>query len=301
MFLIVAMLGLGGPMISIGCPKTISVWFRGKERGTAVGFYLTGPWIGGLVAYSTVNSIVMPLTGYSWRLTFVVYGLVVIAIAFLWFMLARDVRSSGDGESTGIFKVFSNLISVRNVRLIIIMVFFGFAIGHGFNDWIPKILENRGFTPADAGFAASLPLLIGIPIRLLVAHIAVPRIRLPIIVVTALVLASALLLVASSSGGFLILGLLLFGVSFGPILPILTLVLMETPGVSSQYMGSATGMVFAFGEVGGFVGPFLIGALKDLMGSLFIGVYFIAGMSVALSVMGLFLKTKPAPATPGED
>ena len=46
MLLAVALFGVGGPMISIGCPKTISVWFRGKSRGTAVGIYMTGPWTG---------------------------------------------------------------------------------------------------------------------------------------------------------------------------------------------------------------------------------------------------------------
>jgi len=75
MILCVALLGLGGPMISVGCPKTISVWFRGKGRGIAVGVYTTAVWIGSLTAYSTANSVVMPLTGYSWRLTFVCYSL----------------------------------------------------------------------------------------------------------------------------------------------------------------------------------------------------------------------------------
>ena len=63
MFLCVALFGVGGPMISIGAPKTISLWFRGKGRGMAVGIYTTGTWIGGLVAMSSVNSLFMPLTG----------------------------------------------------------------------------------------------------------------------------------------------------------------------------------------------------------------------------------------------
>ena len=43
MLFAVALFGVGGPMISIGCPKTISVWFRGKSRGTVVGIYMTAP------------------------------------------------------------------------------------------------------------------------------------------------------------------------------------------------------------------------------------------------------------------
>jgi len=81
LLLFVALFGVGGPMISIGCPKTIATWFTGKERGTAVGIYTTGPWIGGVVALSATNSAVMPITGHSWRLTFVLYGVMTFVLA----------------------------------------------------------------------------------------------------------------------------------------------------------------------------------------------------------------------------
>jgi len=37
LFIFVALFGVGGPMVSIGCPKAIALWFKGKERGMAVG------------------------------------------------------------------------------------------------------------------------------------------------------------------------------------------------------------------------------------------------------------------------
>ncbi|MBW1800250.1 MAG: MFS transporter [Deltaproteobacteria bacterium] len=83
----VALFGAGGPMISIGCPKTISRWFKGKERGMAVGIYMTGPWLGGTITLAVTNSMVMPLLGFSWRLTFVFYGLTTCLAATLWWLL----------------------------------------------------------------------------------------------------------------------------------------------------------------------------------------------------------------------
>jgi MFS family permease len=50
LLLAVALFGVGGPMISIGGPKTISLWFRGPSRGTAIGLYTSGNWIGGLLS-----------------------------------------------------------------------------------------------------------------------------------------------------------------------------------------------------------------------------------------------------------
>ena len=297
MFLCVALFGLGGPMISIGCPKVISVWFRGKGRGTAVGVYMTGPWVGGLVAYSMTNSVIMPLTGYSWRLTFVGFSLLAFAAALLWWFLARDVKPTEATEGTGIVKVFTGLISIRNVQLILIMGFLTFAISHGFNDWLPKILETGGLPPAAAGFSASIPLLVGIPTILLVPRLVAPRLRGRIVALMALATAIALLIVATTSGVPQLLGLIIYGVARCPIMPLLMLILMDTPQVGSKYMGSAAGMFFCVAEVGGFAGPFILGVIKDLTGGFLVGTGVLSGLCLATLVMALLLKTKPAPDT----
>ena len=104
----IALFGVGGPMISIGCPKTISTWFQGKERGTAIGIYTTGPWIGGMVSLAATNSVVMPLTDYSWRLTFVWYGVMTFLVfhSFItpsgsaWSVLTNSL---GDGSQTRLY------------------------------------------------------------------------------------------------------------------------------------------------------------------------------------------------------
>ena len=58
----VAFFGLGGPLISIGAPKLISLWFKGRERGLAMGLYITGLTAGVVTALSITNSIIMPLS-----------------------------------------------------------------------------------------------------------------------------------------------------------------------------------------------------------------------------------------------
>lgn len=297
MFLCVALFGLGGPMISIGCPKTISVWFRGKGRATAVGVYMTGPWVGELIAFSMTNSIVMPLTGYSWRLTFVGYGLVAFVAALVWWLLARDVKPAEAEERTSIVGVFRGLISMRNVQLILIIGFLSMAIGHGFVNWLPKILETGGLSPAVAGFAASIPLIVGIPIVLFVPRLVPPRLRKRIIALASLAVVIALMIVVMTSGGPLIMGLVLYGLSFTCVMPLLMLILMEIPEVGSRYMGSAAGMYFCVAEIGGFAGPFILGAIRDLTGGFLIGASFIAGLSLAMVVMALLLRIQPASGT----
>ncbi|MFC2022207.1 CynX/NimT family MFS transporter [Chloroflexota bacterium] len=290
MFLFVAVFGLGGPMISIGLPKTVAEWFKGKERGTAVGVYMTALWIGGITAYSATNSVVMPLAGYSWRLTFVYVSLLPFAAALLWWFLSRDIRPVKASGSTSIIKVFKGLISVRSVQLILTMGFLSMVVVHGFNDWLPKILETGGLPPVVAGFAASIPLFLAIPAVLVIPRLTPPRLRGRIIALATLATAMAVLIVATTSGPALIAGLVLYGVSFSLATPLLLLALMDIPEIGSRYMGSVGGMFFCVAEIGGFGGPFILGAVKDMTGGFLIGAGFLAGMSLAMSVIALLLR-----------
>lgn len=62
---VVALFGIGAPLISVGCPKAIALWFHGKDRGTAIGVCLTGPRFGGAFALAATNTVIMPFTGYK--------------------------------------------------------------------------------------------------------------------------------------------------------------------------------------------------------------------------------------------
>ena len=294
MFLCVALFGLGGPMISIGAPKTIATWFRGKERGIAVGIYMTGTALGSLFALSLTNSVIMPLTGYRWRLAFIFYGLLAFAAALVWWFLARDTKLEKEKVRSSITKVFTSIIKVRNVQLILMIGFLSMVVGHGFTNWLPKILETGGLTPEMAGFAASIPVLAGILAVLTVPRLTPPHLRGRIAAQTTFLGAIVLLIIATSSGGALISGLFFYGLLFRCTMPLLMLVLMDLPEIGSRNMGAATGMYFCVSEIGGFTGPSLMGAIVDMTGEFIIGIVIISVLSVIMSVMALLIKTQPA-------
>ena len=77
LFLSVALFGFGGPLVSIGAPKLISLWFMGRERGLAMGIYVTGPAFGGITSLSLTNSVMMPWLDGAWRDVVLVYGIIV--------------------------------------------------------------------------------------------------------------------------------------------------------------------------------------------------------------------------------
>jgi cyanate permease len=291
LLIFVALFGIGGPMISIGAPKTISIWFKGRDRGTAVGIYTAGPWIGGMTALAITNSLIMPLTGQSWRLTFVCYGAMTFGFAALWWLLAKEVEAGGASAGFRPHKVLLDLIKVPNVRIILLSGLLSFAMMHGFTNWLPKILENAGLSPANAGVAAALPFVASIPALLAIPRLVPQTMRGSIIALASLLTAAAIILV--TLGHLRILGLFLYGFAGACVFPLLILALIDAPQVGPEYLGSAAGVFFCVAEIGGFWGPFIVGFLVDWTGTFMAGVSFLAFLGLVICVLMYLLGVQP--------
>jgi len=289
---IVALFGIGGPLISVGSPKTIALWFQGKDRGTAVGIYLTGPWLGGAFAFAATNRFIMPLMGHNWRLTFALYGFVTLAIAAVWWFLARDVETGDGRKDIGMRRVFKALVKVRNVQVILVLGFLTFSITHGFMNWLPKIFESKGFSPTMAGYASSAPLLAGIPSLLVLPRIIPPHRRGSAIGIMAAAVALSIWLFFTLTGPPMFVALILYGVTSCTLVPLLTLLLMETPEVGQKYMGSAGGLFFCISEIGGFMSPFVVGVLVDWTGAFLAAGYFVIALALAIFCMSFMIRDK---------
>ena len=289
---IVALFGIGGPLISIGCPKTIALWFQGKDRGTAVGVYLTGPWLGGAFVFAATNRVIMPLAGNSWRLTFAVYGFMALAVAVLWWILARDIETGDGRENMSMKRVFRALVKVPNVQVVLVLGLLSFAITHGLMNWLPGIFESKGFSPTLAGYASSVPLLAGIPSLLILPRIIPSHRRGLSIGITAAVIALSVWLFFTLKGLSMFAALILYGVTSCTLVPLLTLILMETPEVGQEYMGSAGGLFFCISQIGGFMSPFVVGVLVDWTGDFMASGYFVIALALAIFCMSFLIEDR---------
>ena len=293
LLIFVALFGAGGPMISIGCPKTIALWFKGKDRGTAVGIYMTGPWIGGMVCLAVTNSVVMPMVDNSWRLTFFYYGVMALVFALLWWFCAKEVNPETEPERLNPVHVLMDLIKVKNIRIILLCGLLAFGIVHGYSAWLPKILETKGFSPTKAGFVSAVPYIASIPAVLIIPRTVPVQLRGKAIALLAIVAGMTVLWVVATPLSPIV-GLLLFGASGPCTIPLLVLALMEAPEVASKYLGSATGVFFCVSEIGGFFGPFVVGYLVDVIGGFLSGAIFMS--ILGLVILGLTFPLKFVPA-----
>ena len=296
LFLAVALFGIGGPLISIGAPKLVSLSFEGADRGMAMGIYITGPALGGIAALALTNSVVMPLMEQNWRHVMFFYAGISLCTGLVWLAINRHPQARGlerlamAGGGQGQLKVFASLLRLPSVRVVLVMAIGAFFFNHGLNNWLPEILRRGGMSAVQAGYWAAIPTIVGILGSLLIPRLAVSARRQKILF--ALIVAaglSTLLLQSASNVLPLTLGLILQGLSRSSLMTVLMLLLVETPGIGSRHAGAAGGLFFSAAEIGGVLGPLTLGALSDLTGGFSAGLYLLSGICGLLIVLLLRL------------
>jgi cyanate permease len=295
LFASVALFGFGGPLISIGTPKLISVWFSGEERGTASGINASGSAVGSMAALALTHSLALPVLG-NWRNVFLGYGALGIVVTLVWFLLGRRPPPTDDRNPNEPLKggrrreAVLKLLRYRNIWIIVWIGVAAFLTNHALKNWLPRVLELKGLSPVGAGFATSLMALSGILGSLIIPRISYRmRSRRMLIAIILFVSGASILLIGIGGSVALWVGLLCTGFLMRAITPLLLLTLMEMSEVGSEHMGAVGGLYFSMGEVGGFLGPFMMGYIKDLTGSFLFGIYALTFITeaaiIALSLM----------------
>lgn len=300
LWLAVALFGLGGPLISVGAPKVISLWFESDERGLAMGIYMTGPALGSVLSLALINSVWMPLFDGAWRFVFILYFAIVLLAGLLWWAFNRLIPDSenknipaalADDEDerqlVSKFSTFAALLKLPVVRIILLMSVCAFIFSHGLGNWLPSILQEKGFTAIEAGYWSAMPMVIGVVASLTIPRLAKGSKHFLILSMVCLLVSLSLLGLIYLEGRFLLLALIALGVVRGSLMTLCILVLMQSPAVGAKHMGVAGGLFFTFAEIGGVAGPAGVGLLRDRAGTF--DTSLIALLLVSLVLLALSL------------
>lgn len=291
------LLGVGGTAITFGLPKLVSELFPPERSGSMSSVYIVGATLGSATVFAIARPLVGPLVG-GWRPFFVYTGLVVIGFALLWTVTARllwtriEPFGGGDGRGFSLSSMRRDLGAIFTHYGLLLLVIIGtmrLFITHGLSNWLPTILESGGMAPALAGSVTSLFILIRI-----LGILGIPALsdwystrRIPIMGCgLAGTIGLAGLIIASSIP--VLLGSLVLVGTFviGGLSPLVRAIPIEMDGIGPQLTAVATGLIFTIGEVGGFMGPFLIGALHDLSGSFTPALVVLTAASFVTAVAG---------------
>ncbi len=292
MFLAVGIFGIGGPLISIGAPKAIAQWFKGPERGLAMGIYITGPALGSVLSLSLTNSVLLPLVGGEWRSVLLVHAGLVVAAGFGWLIVAtnpinRSVEATHrrGGTMGDQIAVFGKLLRIPSVGLVLMMSVGIFFFYHGMGNWLPELLRHGGMAPSAAGLWASVPVIVGIVGSLVVPRLATPGRRFTILLVLFVSIAVGAILLFSPAMPSIVASLIVQGLGRGSLMAVAMLILMETRGVEAEHMGAAGGLFFSAAEIGGVLGPLTIGMVSDLTGGFDGALWMMIAISGALVLL----------------
>jgi cyanate permease len=294
------LLAVGATGITFGLPKLVSSIFPSRLLGTMSTVYILGSYAGIAAAYSVGRGILGPLLG-GWRPTFRVLGIAALAFLLVWLPVAwwharrHGTPYGGDGGSSfslgslraDVARVFSH----RAMQLLVVVGTAYLLLQHGLQGWLPTLLTSRGVAAGTAATVASL-FVVGQALGTVVVPPASDRLgrrRAAVVVCgVAAVVGVAALVVAGSvvpaAGAVLVVGAGIGGVS-----PLLRAIPTEIEDVGPELTATAVSLIFAFGELGGFAGPFVVGALRDATGSFVPGIAALVVGAVAIVAAGAWL------------
>ncbi len=278
-------LGVGATLVTFALPKLVSVLFPPDATGAPSSVYLVGASAGTAAAFSIGRPLIGPAVG-GWRNLFFWTGVVVLCYAVVWLLVVVLSRlGSQQSEAAEEIPMVDDLKTVLvhpQLRLVVVLGVTYLLIIHGLQGWLPTILESRGLSASRAGQTTTL--LVGANV---VGVLTIPGLadrfgarRGAIVAASAVAGLGVLGIIGGGATELAVAGIVGAGLGVGGLSPMVRAIPPALDGIGPRLTGTAVGLVFAIGEIGGFAGPFLIGFLRDSTGS------FVPGLAV-LAVSGL--------------
>lgn len=285
MLALTLLMGVGATGITFGMPKLASELYPSNRVGQAASVYLVGSYAGSASVFAVGRSVLVPALG-GWRPLFLASGLGTLGVAGAWAAAAWYVPpGSQETDDQGTFSLGSltddlrAVLGHRDLRLLVLLGTMYLFVLHGTQGWLVTILERRGVDPGLAGSVTSL-LVVGQTVGVLAVPVVAERLdrkRESLVVCGGLSSLGALGLIAEPAVVLLLVApVMLVGFGMGGLSPLIRAIPVELDGIGPGLTGTAVGMVFAVGEIGGFLGPVVIGALRDATGSFTPGLLFVA-------------------------
>jgi NNP family nitrate/nitrite transporter-like MFS transporter len=286
------LLGIAGTTFPVGVGFT-SRWFPPEKQGTALGVYGMGN-IGQSVA--VFFAPVLALWLGDWRMVFFVFAAVALIWGIVFYAFAHNDASTARPKS-----FVESLKPLRTSRIAWILSLFYFLTFGGFVAlalYMPTLLrEIFSLTPTDAGARTAGFVVLATLMRPIGGNLADKLGGAKVLIgVFGAIAALSLLLSFESIVPFTIGALgcaAALGLGNGAVFKLV-------PQYFPKETGTVTGLVGAFGGLGGFFPPIELGLFKDAMGSYtpgFVLLSLFALVCLAVNYVTFMRTTLPEEAT----
>jgi ACS family tartrate transporter-like MFS transporter len=285
----------------------LTFWFPQAYLGRFVGVFMAGIPLSFIIG-GPLSSLILEMDGFwglrGWQWLFIIEGLPATLLAFaVPFMLPngpQEAKWLTDAErkivTSRIIRedradkhdLWAALLDVRVITLGIALAFVQIGL-YGTQLWVPQIVQSLGFSNFVNGFITAIPFLCGAIAMVLWGHasdVAKDRIRY---VVMPCLFAAAGMLAASLTGNYV---MVLLGLTCGLIgLLALDGPLFSLPRTFLTGAAAASGIALlnSIGTLGRFIGPYIVGYLREETGGFSAGMVATAISMVLAAVIVLVL------------
>lgn len=298
----------------------ITFWFRGKDQARVFALFMTSLALSNIIG-APVSGLILDHIHWgglaSWRWVYIIEGVPAVLCGILTYFLLPD-RPNNANWLTEEEKTWLNaeLEKERQEKLkkhsmtlgqvfgngrvwLLSLIYFCIVTGlYGVGFWMPQIIKALStlFSNTTVGFLTMIPYIVGAISMIWVGrrsdrtlerrwHAAIPP----------LVGGISMILLGQTSSPFWSIVFLCIATAgiysfFGPFWSLPSLFLTE----ASAAVGIA--IINSVGNLGGFVGPYLIGDVKKATGNVHSGLYLLAAFLILGTILILVLRKQSAAA-----
>jgi ACS family tartrate transporter-like MFS transporter len=296
-------------------------WYREQDRARAMAVFMSAipvaQVVGAPISGALLNIHWLGYSGWRWLLVLEGVPAVIAGFAALFYLTdrPRDARWLSDDERdwiTGeleaearakpearrsVWRAFWSVFRDRDVILLTAVYFLGSCAQYGFTFWLPKMIQRlSGFGSFEVAMIATLPFLASWPAMLLLSWSSDRTGERRWHTAAAYVALAAGLAGSVWAGDRIALGMIMFslaGIGINARLPAFWT--MPAALLGGATAAASIGAINCIGNLGGLVGPYLLGVLSTTTGSYTSGIWYLTGASVLAAVVILLVRTKPEP------
>jgi ACS family tartrate transporter-like MFS transporter len=289
----------------------LSYWFPARQRAAVTAIFMAAAPLSTVLG-SPVSGALLEmhglygLSGWQWMFIIEAAPAIILGVVVLFYMTDRPEKAkwlkdderdwlvaamnaeAAQKAATASHSIWRGLADLRVLALA--LVYFGTSAGlYTLGIWAPQIIKEFGLSSLHVGFLNALPGIVAVVAMVLWARHSDRTGERTWHVVGACMLASLGLVLAGFAGTVLAVLLTLTLVNVGISAAKPPLWSMPTMFLSGSAAAAGIATINSIGNLGGFVGPAMIGWIKDLTGSFQGGLFFVAGLLVFSAVLTLVL------------
>src|SRR3954465_9707522 len=310
-YLVRFLLGIAEAGFFPGMILFLSYWFPGRERAKAVGFFMSAIAISYAIGAPISGGVMSVFDGVAgleaWQWLFILEAIPALVVAgfVLWYLddgpedatwLADDEkrwladRLSQEEEVRLARERHSVLDALKDPRVLLFgLLYFCMVVNvYGLSFWVGEIVDKvGGLSDVGKGFVTAIPYTVAIVGMVLISrrsdrtgdrkgHVSVCLALGAVAFIVSTVVSPVAAIAMLAVGLFFLLG----------IHPVFWA--MPAAFLSGAAAAAGIALINSIGNLGGFVGPYLVGLVKDATGSTDGGLLVLA----CILVLGSFLATR---------